>query len=301
MSDLSIVRRLGMGSLFCGFLLIVSVIGILWYTFIHTVVEADFIFGLPPWGIGGWGEYGRLWDWLNPFFYKQPFYAWNLLIVQVLVVLPQFWLVKKGRLSRNLVYFNIFTSFLFRAGYSAQDVTATVFAPLASINPIFTLFFIFQKFGIGWTWNLSDSHWLYMVYLTSFEPFVWAYELLMLWTFLPVIVWMRNTFFKDRFNMKPSKKLVVFPEQKDVKSALIEFVVIAYLSLIVFFAIDSFINGGYLLQICHPWQLGTKGFDQCTNLITLPTTGGWNYPVLVVMLAGSVVLGIIDVIVRLRR
>ncbi len=247
--------------------------------------------------IGGWGEYGRLWVLLNPFFYTQPSYAYNLLVVQILAVLPQLWLVKKGRLSRNLVYFNIFTSFLFRAGYSAQDVTTTVFAPLASINPLFTLLFVFQKMALGWGWlGASDFHWSYMNYLTGFEPFVWLYGLLVFWAFVPVIIWMRNTFFKERFHWKiPAFKL---RKGYDERSFLLWS---GELAVLAFFFIDHIINGGYILQFCHPWQLGTKGFDQCNTWITLPLTSGWNFQVMLGLVAGSVILGMIDILVRRHR
>jgi len=304
---MSIVKRLGMGSTFFGFLLLVSIAGIIWYTFVYAIHEQDFQLNLIPCYqdtgcIGGWGEYGRLWGLLNPFFYTQPFYAFNLLVVQIAAVLPQLWLVKKGKLSRNLVYFNIFTSMLFRAGYSQQDVTTTMFAPLASYNPIFSLLFIFQKFGIGWTWNLSDGHWAYMANLTSFEPFVWLYFLLMLWFFLPIVVWIKNTFFKNRFNWKFPTILKLETKATDIRTQLVEFITAAWLSAVIFLAINSVVSGGYLLQICHPWQLNQLQFyNQCTTWITLPETGGMNLQVLVALLSISIGLGVLDVILRLRR
>ena len=271
------LRFLGMGSTKLGFVMLVSMIGIFYYTFIFAIHEQDFALGLNPCYntgitsaganpsgvdcIGGWGEYGRLWDWLNPFFWTQPLYAICMLGIQTLAMIPQFWLAKKGKIGKKILYANVFTSMLFRASYSYQDVTTTMFASLASWNPLFTALLILQKAPIGWSLDGSDFHVQYFRYLVSFEPMVWLYFVLMFWTVFPVIVWLKNKLF-TKVTIPKIEKIVPMTRKDEIIADLC----VIWIAVVVFYGINSFVNGGYLLQICHSWQT----FNQCYPGVHLP-------------------------------
>lgn len=113
--------------------------------------------------------YGVAWSWLNPgwtgiraFQYLNPtFYSWYILAFQMGATAVMFWLVKKGKMNRRMVYLYMATTIFYRNMTVFQEITPTIFLPFASINPLFTLGFLIQKYPF-WTLvpSLTDPHYL---------------------------------------------------------------------------------------------------------------------------------------------
>jgi len=133
--------------------------------------------------------YGRLWYLLNPFFQQWILYSISTVLIYAAVLIPQFWLVKKGRLNGWIVLLNILTVMVFRMNQSSQDITVIMFAPLATINPLFTFLLLAQKIAVGWSWNLSDRYFADWKYQVHNDPFQISYFLLAFWIVIPLIVW----------------------------------------------------------------------------------------------------------------
>jgi hypothetical protein len=153
--------------------------------------------------------YGILWAMLNPVAGLSSWvYKSYLLLIQVPILLLEWKLVKMKRLSKVMFYMNWMTTILWEYSTQYENITVTMFAPFASINPLFTLLLVFQKLPLGWSWNFSDPHWACAFAgngtitegcptlqnrIDSFGMAKWNfradYILLAFWTIFPVVVW----------------------------------------------------------------------------------------------------------------
>ncbi len=168
-------------------ILIALIVGIVYYAF-NGYYDIDFAhYPIEP--------YGRLWYLLNPFFQQPAQWALMTALVYLLALIPQAWLVKKGKLSRSIVILNVFSALLFRVLHAQQDMTVIMFAPLATVNPLFSLGFILQKVALGWSWDLSDPYmqgWFAQVRNAPNVVGVMAYWLLLFWFLFPIAFYIRK-------------------------------------------------------------------------------------------------------------
>jgi hypothetical protein len=156
--------------------------------------------------------YGVLWTWLNPFYWTQLLYKVSLLFIQIPVLAVQYWLMKKGKISKFMFYAIFAQSILWRDWQEFYDITVTMFAPFASINPLFTLLLVFQKLPLGWSFpNITaNPHWQCdfgkgLPYpecyglgnrITSMFTPTWNYRIdywmIGFWVIYPILVWMNR-------------------------------------------------------------------------------------------------------------
>ncbi len=191
---------------FLNALLLVSIVGIAYYTLYG---QQDYHLMLT--GQQGNVPYGVLWVWLNPSYWDLS-YPKIVTAVQVVFVALQLLCVKKGLLSKNVVILNLFTTFLARIIHAEQNVSVLAVAPFAFIHPVFLISMFLQKIPLGWSWDLSDSHW-YCAFLSNgqgteetlnnpcldlsvkFNPYhtySMIYLFLAFWVILPLVVWYRK-------------------------------------------------------------------------------------------------------------
>ncbi len=103
--------------------------------------------------------YGVLWTWMNPNWWTFDPYKAELTVWVIVFVALEYWLYTKGKMSKWVVIMAQFTNtiWLYIGGY--QHITLTGTAALAFWNPLFVIPWALQKFPLGWSWNLSDTHW----------------------------------------------------------------------------------------------------------------------------------------------
>lgn len=108
--------------------------------------------------------YGVVWTWLNPFWWTQQPYMVLVTAIEGVTYLFMWWLIKKGRVSKDLVIMNLFTTVFLNATHVFQEGTTIMLGPLiaASPNPIVAIglvaVMVLQKLPIGWSWNFQDPH-----------------------------------------------------------------------------------------------------------------------------------------------
>ncbi len=103
-------------------------------------------------------SYGVFWTWMNPNWwtdapYKAELTAWILVIATI-----EYWLYSRRKLPLLVMILNQFqnTIWFFVGGY--QQITVTASAALSFYNPLFAIAWFLQKIPLGWSWDLSDSH-----------------------------------------------------------------------------------------------------------------------------------------------
>jgi len=191
---------------FLNAILLVSIVGIAWYT----------IFGYFDLDLATyWGQpYGVLWYALNPLFQNWHLWSYQITAIQAPVAVLQYWLVKKKKISKELWVLTLFMTLLMRVSQTDQNVTVIMFAPFVEITPFATLLVFLQKFGLGWSWNLSDEHWSSFwgqINDPRFHPgftgttFVIPYYLLMAWTIIPLFFWLSPRLKSWRLKMANKK------------------------------------------------------------------------------------------------
>ncbi len=155
--------------------------------------------------------YGVLWVLWNPFWWTKQLYT-TIVVGEWAIVTAFEWLLatKRKIIPLKLVKLQIFSTAILLALHSTQNVTVIMFAPLAVINPIFTLLLLFQKIPLGWTLAPWDNgHW-YCAFngsgtvdtlgtnpclANSLKLAFWThvyfinYLIIALWTILPIIIW----------------------------------------------------------------------------------------------------------------
>ena len=103
--------------------------------------------------------YGVLWTWFNPNWWTDGLYKAELMAWVLVFAVFEYWLYKKKKLPKAVLVMSQFqnTIWFFVGGY--QQITVNAMATLAFWNPLFAIPWALQKFPLGWSWNLSDSHW----------------------------------------------------------------------------------------------------------------------------------------------
>jgi len=145
--------------------------------------------------------YGVLWSVLNPAYWNLTFYMVWLFALQVPILALQFKLMQMGKISKKMFYLSFGMTIWWRMMGLPQNVTVTMFAPFAEINPVFTLLLLLQKIPIFWSWNLSDAHWN-CAFSNNVTPgcislaqkltptlVLLGYSLLAFWTVYPIVTW----------------------------------------------------------------------------------------------------------------
>jgi hypothetical protein len=139
-------------------LIVGTVIAALFTTSDYLALNFDYLRGQNP--------YGVLWVWLNPQFWTDLPYRMDIMMTVLAQELAMwyFWIVRgmsfRGlRLPKFLFYAGWLQVLIWMRGSVFQNVTVTLFAPLASIAPEIVIpFMLLQKLPIGWSWNFSDAH-----------------------------------------------------------------------------------------------------------------------------------------------
>jgi hypothetical protein len=136
--------------------------------------------------------YGRLWYFLNPYFWNSQLYSIISAVSYTLIIAPQVWLAKKGKINKWVIVLNILTAIMLRMNQSSQDLTVIAFAPLATINPLFGGLLILQKLAVGFSWNLSDPFFIDWVAQARGNPWQITYVYLIAWFLFPMVVWAKG-------------------------------------------------------------------------------------------------------------
>ncbi len=146
--------------------------------------------------------YGVLWTWLNPYWETQQPYIFLVSCVTGSMYLFQYWLVRKGKLSKNLVLMNFFSTVFFNVTHVWQEGTKIMFGPLVAINPLFVIPMILQIFPFGWSWDFSDKHWacgiqgecvdFYNHRLDIARSDFITHIAMVFWMVAPLFIWWRN-------------------------------------------------------------------------------------------------------------
>jgi hypothetical protein len=170
------------------------ILGLIAVTIYYALVGNTSIFGYFDEGLrfSYVQPYGRLWYFLNPYFWNSQLYSIVSAVSYTLIILPQIWLVKKGKINPWVIVLNILSAIMFRMNQSNQDLTVIAFAPLATINPLFSILLVAQKLAVGFSWNLSDPFWIDWVAQARGNPWQITYVYLIGWFFLPILVWMKG-------------------------------------------------------------------------------------------------------------
>jgi len=101
--------------------------------------------------------YSFVWFWLNPVNWGETNYKIVLLIAQLIMVAPMWWLVKKGRMNKFSFCLYYLTTIYYRYAWVYQEITPTMMLPFAQINPLFALFFIIQRIPFStFVFNTTD-------------------------------------------------------------------------------------------------------------------------------------------------
>lgn len=158
--------------------------------------------------------YGLIWTWLNPFYWTNEKYKWAILIIQFAVMIPQYYLAKKGKLNWRMLHLLLFSTIYFRLMGVFQEVTPVIFAPFATINPLFSGLLLIQKYPF---WSLipsfSDVHFQcsYLGQCVSYtvdrqiflhgalNPDIATHALVLFWLVAPVYAWWKKRAREDHF------------------------------------------------------------------------------------------------------
>ena len=154
-------------------------------------INADMVRGILP--------YSVFWTWLSPYYWKDQPYMFILMIQSLIIYGVQWKLVRMGKINRHVFTLSLLVNTIWVARSIPQYTLTTIFMPLATMNPIFTLFEIILKLPLGWSWNLSDAHWACGIYQHCswetnglFYLANWGHYLtLFMWIF-PTILWLRR-------------------------------------------------------------------------------------------------------------
>jgi hypothetical protein len=151
--------------------------------------------------------YGMVWTWMNPYYWITNLYKWVVLGGQLLVMVPMYYLAKKGKLNWTMLHLLLFTTIYFRLMGVFQEVSAVLFAPLATLNPVFSLILLVQKIPF-WSFppTLTDPHYLcsglgqcvgYTVDRVIFlhgalNPDIATHFVIAFWLIAPIYVWWKR-------------------------------------------------------------------------------------------------------------
>jgi hypothetical protein len=158
------------------------IVMILYYAFISPQYDFGVVQGNPL-------AYGYLWYLFNPIHTNRFTWTFTTMAFFFGILALQFRLVKKGKLDKWMVYLGI-VGVLFSEMYAVQrDVTVIMFAPLASMNPIFVIPMFLQKFGFNhemWNQLTPEKAGIPIGPPAIFE---FQYVVLVFWFVFPMFVW----------------------------------------------------------------------------------------------------------------
>jgi len=156
---------------------------IVYYTFFGSDYDFGVIQGNPL-------AYGWLWYLFNPIHNSRLIWGLTTMVIYFAMLRIQFTLVKKGKLAKWIVYLNMIGVLACEKLAVQRDVTVMMFAPLASMNPLWIIPMFLQKFGF------NRIMWEQLTPAKAGVPigppaiFEWQYVLLLFWFVFPPTVWM---------------------------------------------------------------------------------------------------------------
>lgn len=104
--------------------------------------------------------YGRLWELLNPFWQVDALYRVFVGFVFFGTALGYWYMASRGWLSQRVFLMYVMTCVMLYSMHGPQNITIVALAPLVGRFPYLALIGVFQKLPVGWSWDLSDGHWL---------------------------------------------------------------------------------------------------------------------------------------------
>jgi hypothetical protein len=165
------------------------IVMILYYAFLSPQYDFGVVQGNPL-------AYGYLWYLFNPIHTNRFIWTLTTMIIYFTMLFIQMRLVKKGKLSKFMVYLGI-AGVLFCEMFAVQrDVTVIMFAPLASANPLFVIPMFLQKFGfnhIMWQQLTPEKAGIPLGPPAIFEL---QYVVLLFWFVFPTCVWITKRLWK---------------------------------------------------------------------------------------------------------
>jgi|SRR6267378_1456744 len=155
--------------------------------------------------------YSVLWTWMNPFYWTQIPYRIFLVTCCLLMLKIQHMLYKRGKLSFDWMLYSQLQNCIWFMLHWTENITVTLFAPLASIFPPFVLLEVLQKLPLGWSWDFNDPH-VHCAFGNLFNPYTrldstvsclaprlnpeygtfWTYIALAFWLIVPVWYYYRK-------------------------------------------------------------------------------------------------------------
>jgi hypothetical protein len=162
---------------------------IIYYAFISPQYDFGVVQGNPL-------AYGFLWYIFNPIHTDR--FIWTLTTVGIYFVMLTIQLrqVRKGRLSKWMVYLGLVGVLFCELQAVQRDVTVIMFAPLASMNPLWVIPMFLQKFGF------NHIMWEQLTPAKAGIPigppaiFEFQYVVLLFWFVFPVVVWLIKRWWK---------------------------------------------------------------------------------------------------------
>jgi hypothetical protein len=149
--------------------------------------------------------YGRLWTWLNPYYWTQQPYIFLVTLITGAIYLVEYKLMKMGKINRTLLILNLFCTVFFSATHVFQEDTTVVLGPLVSINPLFLIPMILQKFPFGWSllpwqstnWNCGINgvcigFGVLNSRLDIARSDFFTHIAIVFWMAMPLMIWWRN-------------------------------------------------------------------------------------------------------------
>jgi hypothetical protein len=163
--------------------------------------------------VKGQVPYGVLWTWLNPYYWVGDFYQYMIFLAVIAMTAVNWVFVKRGRMPKWVFYGGWLTSILWMRTGVYQNVTVTLFAPLAFVFPFLILFPLLQKIPIGWSFPdmTANAHWRCAfggtqpysdvssptglmcssaaVRWDPFLPYLYSYFVIAFWVLAPMAYW----------------------------------------------------------------------------------------------------------------
>ncbi len=127
--------------------------------YIAWIRTGDFVPLYQDW-LQGKVPYGVLWTWLNPLYWTDLPYRAIVISELVLMTAVNWLFVRKGRMTRLMFWFGLFTSMMWMSTGVYQNVSVTMFGPLSSVYPPLVLLLVLQKLPVLWSWPpWANAHW----------------------------------------------------------------------------------------------------------------------------------------------
>lgn len=117
--------------------------------------------------------YSQFWVWLNPFWGTVHQYLWFLFGWQMSFLGIMLFLQKRGKLSWSTIYWSQILNVTLLLLHNPQSIVPLSFVFLTpAFGPLSSTVGVILKMPLGWSWNLSDSHWA-CAFGNSTGPSIW--------------------------------------------------------------------------------------------------------------------------------